>query len=180
MTTDPHIHAKPSAVDDSWSILMQFSSPDGAEWSFFLFTQVQFWIISMYHLTSQNRAIVPGKWPVDVRDMSMAFLLYDGGQRLTAGQLKKWHCYCTVILTHCCIKLNFSSGCCLLGVVHCTHVCVCVQDTVADRPGVVHRADVCLQLVLRSCRHRRCCLHLQVHRIQGVSMLEEPVLTLTW
>ena len=126
MTTDPHIHAKPSAVDDSWSILMQFSSPDGAEWSFFLFTQVQFWIISMYHLTSQNRAIVPGKWPVDVRDMSMAFLLYDGGQRLTAGQLKKWHCYCTVILTHCCIKLNFSSGCCLLGVVHCTHVCVCV------------------------------------------------------
>ena len=80
----------------------------------------------MYHLTSQNRAIVPGKWPVDVRDMSMAFLLYDGGQRLTAGQLKKWHCYCTVILTHCCIKLNFSSGCCLLGVVHCTHVCVCV------------------------------------------------------
>ena len=157
---------------------MQFSSSDGAGSSFFLFTQVQFWIISMYRLTSQNRAIVPGKWPVAVRDMSMAFLLHDSGQRLTAGQLKKWHRYCTVILTHSCIKLNFTSGCCLLGVCACVQdsltgglsvstvpmfVCVCVQDTVADRPDIVHRADVCLQLVLCSCCHCHCCLHLQVH-----------------
>ena len=139
------MHTKPSAIDDSWSILMQFSSPDGAGSSFFLFTQVQFWIISMYRLTSQNRAIVPGKWPVDVRDMSMAFPLHDSGQRLTAGQLKKWHRYCTVILTHSCIKLNFSSGCCLLG------VCACVQDSLSDGLGVEHCTHVCVCVCVCVC-----------------------------